>query len=212
MSDAFSFVALSYEVGDDAILFGWEAVLGLIGGDGLDQPGHIAGKGAHLLQPLSVLLGFAGEHTVDAVPVLTGGDRHTRYGKKLVELVVGGRDSATTGDCDRSAHLEGLRDSRTGTLEKAGHKSDQGRVGAGVVHGRGQDQAVRLGKQGRGLVDEIVKDTLARLAAGAAGDTAADILVADRHDGRLDAFLVEDLDHLLDGQGRVAAGAGGTVE
>ena len=58
------------------------------------------------------------------------------------------------------------------------------------------------------LVDDVIEHTLAEFGTLAAGDAAADGLVADADDFRLDAFFFKHLDHLVDGKGGVTVHTG----
>ena len=66
-------------------------------GNGFDEETHVAGEGAHHLHAFSVLFAFSGTCAVDAVPVLTGGNRHAGDGEKFVQFVKGGGEPSSAG-------------------------------------------------------------------------------------------------------------------
>lgn len=179
-----------------------EAVLRPPEGNALDQEGHIAGQGAHRLQALLIAGSFSGRCSVDAVPVLTGGDRHAGDRKIFVQLVIGCGQAAAAGHRYAGAYLHGFV--KGGAVEEPVKERDQRAVGGSVVDGAGDNQAVALFKDGGRLIDRVVKSAFSVLFAGSAGNAAADCPGPETDRLCLHALREEDPFHLLQGDRRVA--------
>ena len=91
-----------------------------------------------------------------------------------------------------------------GAVEQPVQERHYRAVGRAVVHRAGDDQAVALLKDLRGLVHPVVKGAFSLFEAAPAGDAAADRLVPHADRLRLHAGLVKDLVHLGQRQSGVA--------
>ena len=88
--------------------------------DALHQEGHIPGQGAHDLQALPVLICFTRLAPVDAVPVFAGGHRHAGDGKKFVDLIESGGETASSGSHHGSSYFHGFI--KTSAVKQPGKK------------------------------------------------------------------------------------------
>ena len=77
--------------------------------------------------------------------------------------------------------------------KQALHKGKHGTVGVAVVNRRSDNDAIGLRKLRGSFVHKVVENALPGLMAAAAGDTAADVLVADKDLFGLNTFRVQDL-------------------
>lgn len=184
---------LAYEMCADPRFFGGQAVFFFAEGDAFHQECHVAGKGSHRLESFGIFVRFARCASVDTVPILTGGDRHTADCEEFVQLVKRGRESApTSGDNSRSdlhRFVEG------GAEKQSGQEGDECCVGRGIVDRTADDQTVARGEFFGGFIDGIVENALAELCAFATSDTAAYRLIADMEQFDFDVFLGEYLLH-----------------
>ena len=139
---------------------------------------HVSAQRAHGLQPLRVLLYFLRRSAVHHVPVLCAGNRHAGHGEILVQHVEGrGIAAATTGNYCR-AHLHGFVHAQRAEKQPV-HKGNRAARRRGKVYRRTDDEGVRLRQLGRNFIDNIIKHAFARFVTFAAGDAAANILVAN---------------------------------
>ena len=152
------------EVRGDPLFLFRQAELLLAERDTLHQKRHVARERAHRLPALSVLLRLARCAAVDAVPVLAGRDRHAGDGEILVELIERRRAAAAARADDARADLHRLVERCA--VKQAIEAGDERRVRGRVIDGARHDEAVRLLKLRLELVDHVVKNTLAELAAG----------------------------------------------
>ena len=74
----------------------------------LHQKGHVFGQDTQGLKAFQVLLGLTFSPAVQAVPVLTGGNRHSADGEVLVQYVEGSGVAGSPGADDRRADLHVL--------------------------------------------------------------------------------------------------------
>lgn len=96
----------------------------------------------------------------------------------LVDAVEGGgRARAPRRDHGR-AHLHRLVERAGGAVKQPVQEREQLPVGARIIHRAADDDAVGLGELGRGLVDEIVEDAPAALAARIAAYTTPHVPMA----------------------------------
>ena len=172
--------------------------------DAFQQPGHVVRERAHRLEAFDILADIVRRHAMDAVPVLGGHDRHVRLHKVLQQTVVGGAGAAAAGGDDGRRRL--VVQVFGAAEEDAVEQRRDLAVGARVVDGGADDDAVGFAHQLRAFIDDVFVAMDAEavvLVASAAGEAAADGLLANLEDGRLDAVLVEL--HGDFGKGRVGA-------
>ena len=81
------------EIGGHAFFRHGEPVLLTSEGDAAHEENHVFREGAHHLEPLEILRRFAGFSAVDAVPVLSGGNRHAGNGKVFIQFIKSGRQA-----------------------------------------------------------------------------------------------------------------------
>ena len=170
--------------------------------DTLHQKGHVAAKGAHGLQALGIFLDLLGRAAVDHVPILAGCHWHSGHGEILVQHIEGGSIAAPAAGNHRCAHLHGLVDAE-GAEKQSVHKGDGSACGRGKVHRAADDKGIRLRQLWRNFIDSIVKHALAGFVTLAAGNAAANILVAYMEQFHFDALGLQRVFQL--GQGGVGA-------
>ena len=89
------------------------ALAGLLGcgmglrGERAEHPRHIASEGAHGLQALQILLGFALRAAVDAIPILGGDNGHVVDSEVLIQSVESSTCATASADGDRGCGLVG---------------------------------------------------------------------------------------------------------
>lgn len=168
-------------------------------------------QGTHDLQALGILHGFFRIVAVDGVPVLGGDHGHAGDGEILVEAVEGSAGPAATTAHHSGRGLEGVGGGLH--VEHAVQQGAQTGIGPGIVDGRAHHQTVGLTHAFDAFVDRIVlEDAQAGPGTFAAGDTAADGLVAHVKRGGLDTGLFQLLGHSGQGRGRAALGMGTAVD
>ena len=106
------------EVGRHAFLRHREPVFLAPEGDAAHEKDHVFCECPHHLEPLEILRCFARLSAVDAVPVLSGGNRHPGNGEVIVRLVKGG------GQATKLSFLE-LPESPTLTLAARREKANK---------------------------------------------------------------------------------------
>ena len=176
----------------------------------LHQKSHISRKGAHRLLSLFVHLGFSLRTTMYAVPVLAGSYRHICNCKVLVQLVERCRKAAAPCTDHARADLHRLVEMRA--VKKPVKTGDERRVRRSVVNGAGDDKPVRRLEFRRKFVDDIVKNALSRFVAFSAGDTAANVPVADLHGLDLNAARLKNIFHLAQRDRSITADPRAAVE
>ena len=181
-----------------------------LSGDGADKESHVAAKNTHALYAFFILQNVFSIVSVHHVPVAAAGDRHLADGEIFVQTVEGGRGATATGGADGGADLHALAEGCG--EEEAVQQVGQRAVGAGIVGGRTDDQAVGGLELGCQLVDSIVEDVMALLGTLVAGYAAADVAVANVHQFGGDAFGVEGAFHLAEGRVCAALGIGAAVD
>ena len=141
-----------------------------------------------------------------------GGDHgHAGNGEILVEAVEGSAGPAATTAHHSGRGLEGVGGGLH--VEHAVQQGAQTGIGPGIVDGRAHHQTVGLTHAFDAFVDRIVlEDAQAGPGTFAAGDTAADGLVAHVKRGGLDTGLFQLLGHSGQGRGRAALGMGTAVD
>ena len=131
---------------------------------------------------------------MDGVPVLGGDHGHAGDGEILVEAVEGSAGPAATTAHHSGRGLEGVGGGLH--VEHAVQQGAQAGIGPGIVDGRAHHQTVGLTHAFDAFVDRVVlEDAKAGLGTFAAGDTAADGLVAHVKRGGLDTGLFQLLGH-----------------
>ena len=181
-----------------------------LGGDGAEKESHIAAKNTHALYAFFILQDLFGVASVHHVPVAAAGDGHLADGEIFVQTVEGGRGASATGGADGGSHLHALAEGSG--EEEAVQQVGQRAVGAGIVGGRTDDQAVGGLELGRQLVDGIVEDAMALLGTLVAGYAAADVAVANVHQLGGNALGLEGALHLAEGRIGTALGIGTAVD
>ena len=182
----------------------------LAGLDGLEEPDHVGGQGAHGLQAFLVLADVVGREAVDLVPVLGGNNGHVVHEEILVEAVEGcGCTAAAAGN--HSCGQLALQAGACAEAEAVQNAADLGGCAA-VVNGRAHNDAVELIQTVDDLVDQIVEDAAAGFCALAAVDAAVDGFGAHPHDFGFDAVLVQNACHLIEGGIAAAVLMGAAVE
>ena len=81
------------EVGRHAFFRHGEPVLLASEGDAAHEEDHVFCECPHHLEPLEILRRFARLSAVDAVPVLSGGNRHAGNGKVFIQFIKSGRQA-----------------------------------------------------------------------------------------------------------------------
>ena len=144
------------------------------------------------------------------VPIGGGGDGHTGNGKVFVDVVKGRGAARPAAGNHRRAHLHALIEGR-GVKQPVG-AGQQGAVGVGVVYRAAQHEAVRRLEFGGDLVHRVQKHAVAHSAASAAGNAAADILIAHGIHLGLYALGGKHRLHFGKGAGHAPLGIGAAVD
>ena len=104
-------------------------------------PCHVIAQGAHRLQSLGVLRGFARQTTMHAVPVLGAYDGHVVYREILVQPVERGACSSAPTDGYGSRRF--VAQQRRRGIKQPVEQGAERTVGARIIDGRTDDDAVR---------------------------------------------------------------------
>lgn len=102
-------------------------------GNAAHEEDHAFRQGAHHPEPLEILRRLAWFSAVDAVPVLTGGNRHPGNGEVFVQLVKGGGQTAAASRCNCRTDLHALIKARA--VKQPVKAGDKRRVGRRIVNG-----------------------------------------------------------------------------
>src|SRR5699024_9637561 len=133
---------------------------------------HVSGQGPHSLQALLILGRLADLASVDTVPVLAGGHRHTADGKILVQLIKGGRQPASSGGHHTGSHFHGLI--KGGAEKQPVQERNQSAVGRCVINGTSDHQPITGFKFRSNLIDAVVKHAFPFGGTCPASDTSPD--------------------------------------
>jgi hypothetical protein len=184
--------------------------------NGLEQPGHVRAEQAQTLLAFRVALGrFAGQHAVDFVPVVAGGNKHFRQAEILVQLVESRHGPGPPHRDHARAHLVAEQPAVAGGhVKRPVQKSLQDAVDAAVVDRRSDHQAVRRKHGFKPAVDGIVGKAalpVLLLCAAAAADAAVQRVAADFDPFDPDAPVFQNLRHHGKPEGRIALLSPGTA-
>ena len=179
-----------------------QAVFFLAQGNALHEKAHVFGQRPHGLKPFGIFPGLTDFPAVHAVPILAGSYGHTADAEVFVQLIVGGRKTATAGNNHACSHLHCLV--KTGTEEYAVKIGNESGICRSIIDRRAHNNTITLGKEFPGFIHHIIKNTLARFKAFPATNAATDSLDAYLHQFRLDALCLKDLPHLLQSQKSIA--------
>ncbi len=180
-------------------------------GECAEHPRHIASEGAHGLQALQILLGFALRAAVDAIPILGGYNGHVVDSEVLIQSVESSACATASADGDRGCGLVG-KEGRT-RLEDPVEQGTERAVGTCVIDRRAHHDAVNALFQGLadGIVQGVGEATAPLGLAGTAGDTAARGLVAEVDSNYINTLRKKGVGYFLQSNGSVAVLVRGTV-
>ena len=100
-------------------------------GECTEHPRHVASEGAHGLQALQILCGFALRAAVDAVPILGGNNGHIVDSEVLIQSVERGTCATASADGDGGGGLVGKE--RRARLEDPVEQGAERAVGTCVI-------------------------------------------------------------------------------
>ena len=154
--------------------------------DAVKQPRHIAPECAHGLQTLEVLLDVLRVRAVDHVPVGGAHRYHVGDTEVLAQSVQTGGGACPTGGGHRSAGLsgEGAASGVEYPIQEGQHPS----AGVGVIDRCAEYEAVGLPGLGDEVVDAVIGEYAAVLAALVAADAVPDGAAVQLHDLVVDAL------------------------
>ena len=161
-------------------------------------PCHVIAQGAHRLQSLGVLRGFARQTTMHAVPVLGAYDGHVVYREILVQPVE--RGACPSAPTDGYGSRRFVAQQRRRGIKQPVEQGAERTVGARIIDGRTDDDAVRRFQflTDRG-VQRIAEHASARFRTTVAGDAPLYRFGADGDDFRLDAIRFKGFRHFRQG-------------
>lgn len=193
------------------------ALAGLLGlglglrGECAEHPRHVASEGAHGLQALQILRGFALRAAVDTVPILGGDNGHVVDSEVLIQSVERSACPTASADGDGGCGLVGKE--RRARLEDPVEQGAEGAVGTRIIDGRADYDTVYTFLQGLtdGVVQGIGEATPAFGLAGTASDTAARGLVAEVDSNCVNTLRAKGVGYFLQSEGSVAVLMRGAV-
>ena len=187
-----------------------ESVFLLAEGDGAHQEEHIARDETGVLKSLFVSFDLALAATEAVVPVATRGDGHLIDRIVFVKDVEGRHRARPSRHGERGADLHAEIAVRA--HEEAIQEADHAAVRGGVVDGRGDDHAVRLGEFLREEGEVAPERAFSFFRARTARDAATHVLRADLVEDALHTRFFEDADRFFEETSAVAVFAGTAVD
>ena len=176
----------------------------------MQQPRHAAAQIPHGLESLAVLHHILGTVAVDHVPVGGAYRYHVGDAEVLAQSVQTGGGACPPGGGHRSAGLsgEGAASGVEYPIQEGQHPS----AGVGVIDRCAEYEAVGLPGLGDEVVDAVIGEYAAVLAALVAADAVPDGAAAQLHDLVVDARRGQGLAHLPQGGVGAALGVAAAVE
>ena len=165
---------------------------------------HVRRQIPHRLEPFAVLCDILCSKTVDHVPVSACRYRHAAYRKIFVEDIERSSISASAAAYNGCSDLKMFRKTAHRAVEKPVEEGNKCSVRRTEINRTSDNKTVSLFKFRRSFIHEIVKNALAAVSAGIAGNTSADIFVSDMNKLGPDAVFSKNLHHFIQSCRRAA--------
>ena len=147
---------------------------------------------------------------MDIVPVLACGNRHIGYRKELIEFI---ESCCTAGpSCADHARTDLHALIKMRAVKDSLQSGNQSSVGTAVVNGRADNKAVSLFELFGDLINDVIENALAGIAASTAGNASSDIFLAQIYALIFNIKLVEYLLHLAKTCGDIAVLSRASIE
>ena len=162
--------------------------------------GHISGERAHGLHAFGVLAHFVGGSAMYLIPVLGRDDGHLKNAEVFVDLIPCGRCAGAARGDDPGGGLQ-IKHINAAVLadeEGAAQEGSQETIGSGPVHGRTEEEAVKISGHAEKLVDLVIEHAFFQGAAPAAVNAPCDGLRSHPVHLGSDAFFLQSFAHFIE--------------